>query len=112
MRGPGRLLVSSPPSSSLPKEILRFIELCRSAAAENQQDRRWALELCETLTVLSSIGENSGLVAFYKELMILEGHSASRHQIYRDDQLSPSQRQFLHSKEQLLRNCWANWNGK
>lgn len=89
MRGPGRLLVSSQ----------RFVQTA-------------ALELCETLTVLSSIGENSGLVAFYKELMILEGHSASRHQIYRDDQLSPSQRQFLHSKEQLLRNCWANWNGK
>jgi len=71
-----------------------------------------ALELCETLTVLPSIGENSDLVVFYKELMILEGHSAYRHQIYRDDQLSPSQHQFLHSKEQLLRNCWANWNGK
>lgn len=108
MRGPGRLLVSSPPSSSLPKEILRFIELCRSAAAENQQDRRWALELCETLTVLSSIGQNSDLVLFYKELMILKSHSAYKHQIYRDDQLSPNQRQFLHSQWQLLRNWWAN----
>ena len=106
MRGPGRLLVSSPPSSSLPKEILRFTELCRSAATGNQQDRRWALELCETPTVLSSIGENSDLVMFYKELMILKGHSAYKHQIYRDDQLS--QRQFLHSQWQLFRNWWAN----
>lgn len=104
--------MSSPPSSPLPKEILCFIELCRSAAAGNQQGRRWALELSEALTVLSSIDENSDLVVFYKELMILTGHSANRHQIYRDDQLSPSQRQFLHSQEQLFRNGWANWNGK
>jgi len=104
MRGPGRLLVSSPPSSSLPKEILRFIELCRATAAGNQQGRRWALELSEALTVLSSIDENSDLVLFYKELMILKGHSAYN----RDDQLSPSQRQFLHSQWQLFRNWWAN----
>ena len=108
MRGPGRLLVSSPPSSALPKEILRFIELCRATAAGNQQGRRWALELSEALTVLSSIDENSDLVLFYKELMILKGHSAYKHQIYRDDQLSPSQRQFLHSQWQLFRNWWAN----
>lgn len=92
MRDPGRLLVSSPPSSSLPKEILRFIELCRSAAAGKQQGRRWALELSEALTVLSSIDENSDLVLFFNELMILEGHSAHRHQTNKNDQRSPSQR--------------------
>ena len=108
MRGPGRLLVSSSSLSSLPKEISHFIELCRSAAAGNQQHRRLALELSEALTVLSSIGENSDLVLFQKELMILKSHSAYKRQIYKDDQLSPSQRQFLHSQWQLFRKWWAN----
>ena len=58
--------------------------------------------------MLSSINENSDLVLFYKELMILKGHSAYKHQIYRDDQLSPSQRQFLHSQWLLFLYWWAN----
>ena len=98
--------------TALPKEILRFIELCRSAAAGNQQDRRWALELSEALTVLSGFDESPDLVLYYKKLMVLEGHSAYKHQVNKDDQLSPSQSQFLQSQWQLFRDWWANWDGK
>ncbi|MDA7881873.1 dihydrodipicolinate synthase family protein [Akkermansiaceae bacterium] len=97
--------------NALPKEILRFIELCESAAAGNQQDRRWARELSEALTVLSTFDEGPDLVLYYKELMVLEGHSAYQHQINSYDQLSPSQRQFLHTQWQLFRDWWANWDG-
>ncbi|MDB4520180.1 dihydrodipicolinate synthase family protein [Akkermansiaceae bacterium] len=98
--------------NALPKEILRFVALCQSAATGNQQDRRWALELTEALTVLSTFDEGPDLVLFYKELMVLEGHGAYLHQIYGNDQLSPSQKQFLHTQWRLFRNWWANWDGK
>jgi len=98
--------------NALPKEILRFIELCESAAKGNTQDRRYALELSEALTVLSTFDEGPDLVLYYKELMVLEGHSAYQHQINSYDQLSPSQKQFLHSQHALFRSWWSNWEGK
>jgi 4-hydroxy-tetrahydrodipicolinate synthase len=98
--------------NALPKEILRFIELCESAAKGNVQDRRWALELSEALTVLSTFDEGPDLVLYYKELMVLEGHPAYQHQLNFYDQLSPSQKQFLHTQHALFRNWWSNWDGK
>ncbi|MFT5109028.1 MAG: dihydrodipicolinate synthase/N-acetylneuraminate lyase [Pseudoalteromonas tetraodonis] len=97
---------------ALPREILRFIELCESAASGNQQDRKWALELTESLTVLSTFDEGTDLVLYYKELMVLEGNDAYQHQIYSDDQLSASQRQFLHNQWNLFRQWWSAWDGK
>ncbi|MEN8846971.1 MAG: dihydrodipicolinate synthase family protein [Akkermansiaceae bacterium] len=97
--------------NALPKEILRFIELCESAAKGNTLDRKFAQELSEALTVLSTFDEGADLVLYYKELMVLEGHSAYEHQIYADDKLSPSQKQFLHSQWRLFRDWWANWDG-
>lgn len=98
--------------NALPTEILRFIELCESAAKGNVQDRRWAQELSEALTVLSTFDEGPDLVLYYKELMALEGHDAYRHQINCYDQLSASQKQFLHTQHALFRNWWENWDGK
>ena len=98
--------------NALPKEILRFVELCESAAKGNLQDRRFALELSEALTVLSTFDEGPDLVLFYKELMVLEGHDAYRHQIYAYDQLSASQRNYLHQQHALFRTWWAGWEGK
>jgi hypothetical protein len=44
--------------------------------------------------------------------MALEGHDAYRHQINSYDQLSASQKQFLHTQHALFRNWWENWDGK
>jgi dihydrodipicolinate synthase/N-acetylneuraminate lyase len=98
--------------NALPKEILRFIELCESVAQGNPDDRRLALELSEALTVLSTFDEGPDLVLYYKELMVLEGHPAYQHQIHPYDQLSPSQKQHLHQQHTLFRNWWSNWQGK
>ena len=98
--------------NALPKEILRFIELCESAAKGNTQDRRYALELSEALTVLSTFDEGPDLVLYYKELMVLEGHAAYTHQMNSYDQLSPSQKSFLHNQHTLFRSWWSNWEGK
>ncbi|MDB4274463.1 MAG: dihydrodipicolinate synthase family protein [Akkermansiaceae bacterium] len=97
--------------NALPKEILRFVELCESAAKGNTQDRKFAQELSEALTVLSTFDEGADLVLYYKALMVLEGHSAYEHQIYADDKLSTSQKQFLHSQWRLFRDWWAAWDG-
>ncbi|MDG2399175.1 MAG: dihydrodipicolinate synthase family protein [Akkermansiaceae bacterium] len=98
--------------NALPKEILRFIELCEAAAKGDPQARRYALELSEALTVLSTFDEGPDLVLYYKELMVLEGHTAYQHQLNSYDQLSPAQKQFLHSQHTLFRNWWSNWEGK
>lgn len=98
--------------NALPKEILRYVALCERAATGDVQARNWASELSNALTVLSIFDEQPDLVLHYKELMVLEGHDAYKHQLYSDDALSPSQRQFLHQQWQLFRNWWSNWEGK
>jgi 4-hydroxy-tetrahydrodipicolinate synthase len=98
--------------NALPTEILRYIELCKAAAQGDAQARRCAQELSEALTDLSTFDEGPDLVLYYKELMVLEGHEAYRHQIYGSDKLSPSQKQFLHTQWQLFRDWWAGWDGR
>lgn len=98
--------------NALPKEILRFVALCEAAAQGDGQARKWAQELSEALTVLSTFDEQPDLVLHYKELMVLEGHEEYRHQIYGSDQLSSSQRQYLYGQWQLFRSWWSQWDGK
>ena len=98
--------------NALPKEILRFVSLCEQAAGGNGEARKWARELSEALTVLSTFDEEPDLVLHYKELMVLEGHEEYRNQIYGSDRLSASQRQFLQSQWRLFRDWWAQWEGK
>lgn len=97
--------------NALPTEILRYIELCKAAAKGDAQSRKYAQELSEALTVLSTFDEGPDLVLYYKELMVLEGHEAYRHQIYGSDKLSASQKQFLHTQWKLFRDWWSGWAG-
>ncbi|MEP2776466.1 MAG: dihydrodipicolinate synthase family protein [Luteolibacter sp.] len=98
--------------NALPTEILRFVELAKKAAAGDMQARRYAQELSQALTVLSTFDEQPDLVLHYKELMVLEGHEAYRHQMYGTDSLSASQRGFLHAQWQLFRDWWSGWDGR
>ncbi|HMO16127.1 MAG TPA: dihydrodipicolinate synthase family protein [Pirellulaceae bacterium] len=98
--------------NALPREILRFVELCEQAAAGNEKSRRWALELEEALRVLSTFDEGPDLVLYYKELMVLEGHEGFRWHFNDRDQLSPSQRHYLHEQWRLFRSWWQEWPNK
>ena len=97
--------------NALPREILRFIELCEQAAAGDAEARVLARELETALEVLSTYDEGPDLVLYYKALMVLEGHSEYELQINEDDRLSESQHEFLRRQWQLFRDWWSSWRG-
>lgn len=97
--------------NALPREVLRFGELCRRAATGDAQARVHARELEEAIRVLSKFDEEPDLVLYYKKLMVLEGHSAYEHQLNSFDKLSPSQDAFVRQQWKLFRDWWANWPG-
>ena len=63
------------------------------------------------LQVLSTFDTGPDLVLYYKELMVLEGHEAYRHQLYASDALSKSQRAFLDNEWARFRAWWSVWEG-
>ncbi len=97
--------------NALPKEVLRLVELCEQAADGNPNARRWALELSEALTVLSTFDEGPDLVLHYKELMVLEGHEEYRNHFNDFDRLGDRQRDFLHAQWKQFRQWWSQWEG-
>lgn len=97
--------------NALPKEVLRYGELCQRAAAGDAPARIYAQELEEAMRVLSTFDEGPDLVLYYKLLMVLEGHSAYEHQLNSFDKLSPSQDAYLRQQWKLFREWWANWPG-
>jgi len=97
--------------NALPKEVLRYQELCERAAAGDAQARVYAQELEDAIRVLATFDEGPDLVLHYKKLMVLEGHSAYEHQLNSFDKLSPSQDAYLEDQWKLFRNWWANWPG-
>ncbi|MEM9557216.1 MAG: dihydrodipicolinate synthase family protein [Acidobacteriota bacterium] len=98
--------------NALPMEVLRFVELCRRAAAGDAEALRLALELDGALRVLSTFDEGPDLVLYYKRLMVLEGHAAYAHSIHHTDALSAPQRAFLDAQWRQFRSWWASWPGQ
>jgi dihydrodipicolinate synthase/N-acetylneuraminate lyase len=97
--------------NALPKEVLRLIQLCERAAAGCPTSRQLARQLNEAMTVLSTFDEGPDLVLYYKQLMVLEGHSEYAHHFNPTDSLSPSQKEFLRTQWQLFRSWWKQWPG-
>ncbi len=97
--------------NALPKEVLRFAELCQRAAKGDARARVHAAELEEAMFNLSRFDEQPDLVLYYKGLMVLEGHQAYQHQLNPTDRLSPSQAAFLRDQWELFRAWWADWPG-
>lgn len=95
--------------NALPKQVLRLIELCEQAAAGDSTARRLAAELDAALRVLSTFDEGPDLVLYYKQLMVLEGHSEYQWHLHASDALSPSQREYLHQQWTLFKAWWKNW---
>ncbi len=95
--------------NALPKEVLRLVELSTAAAAGDPTALRLAKELDDALHVLSTFDEGPDLVLYYKELMVLEGHPEYSHHIHPSDQLSASQRGYLHAQWKQFRTWWDHW---
>jgi 4-hydroxy-tetrahydrodipicolinate synthase len=97
--------------NALPKEVLRYQELCERAAAGDAQARVYAQELEDAMRVLAVFDEGPDLVLYYKTLMTLEGNKGYAHNLNSFDQLSASQRGFIEDQWKLFRSWWANWPG-
>jgi len=97
--------------NALPREILRLVHLCEKAAAGDPQARRFAQELNEALTVLSTFDEGADLVLYYKHLMVLQGNSEYGCALQQSDKLSPSQKAFIEGQWKLFRTWWDSWEG-
>jgi len=98
--------------NALPREVLRLVSLCEQAAGGDVEARRLAGELDDALSVLAKFDEGPDLVLYYKQLMVLEGHSEYGHHIHSSDALSASQREFLQSQWEQFRSWWDSWHGK
>jgi 4-hydroxy-tetrahydrodipicolinate synthase len=61
--------------------------------------------------VLSKFDEGPDLVLYYKELMVLEGNEKYANQINSSDQLTPSQKSFLHQQWKVFKKWWSEWPG-
>ncbi len=97
--------------NALPREVLRFIELCEEAAAGDVEARRLAQELDEAFRVLATYDEGPDLVLYYKHLMELEGHAEYELHFNEADRLSDSQRPFLREQWEQFRAWWRHWPG-
>lgn len=97
--------------NALPIPVLRLVELCNRASAGDNDALRLARELDDALHVLSCFDEGPDLVLYYKHLMVLQGHSAYQHQIFRRDVLSPQQRAFVEMAFQRFTVWWEQWPG-
>ena len=75
------------------------------------ESRRLAIELDSAMSVLSKFDEGPDLVLYYKELMVLEGFEEYTHQLNPSDELSPSQREFIHKQWRIFKSWWNNWVG-
>jgi 4-hydroxy-tetrahydrodipicolinate synthase len=97
--------------NALPKEVLRLVELCQKAVQGDSQAKTWAMELSDSLRVLSTFDEGPDLVLYYKRLMVLEGNPEYELQLMESDRLSESQRGFLDQQWSQFRTWWKNWPG-
>lgn len=97
--------------NALPTQVLRLVQLCEQAAAGNPQARLQATELGDAFNVLATFDEGPDLVLYYKELMVLEGHSEYALHFNETDRLTDSQAALLHSQWQQFKRWWSEWPG-
>ena len=97
--------------NALPREVLRFVQLCEQAAAGDRQARVWAQELNEALAVLSEYDAGPDLVLYYKHLLVLEGNPEYALNLNPSDALAASQRAHCEAQWRLFRSWWAQWPG-
>lgn len=93
----------------LPREVLHFVDLCKTAATGDLVARRRALELGEALEVLSSWDEGTDLVLYYKHMMVLRGDAEYALHFNETDALSPSQQAWAETQLHQFETWYAKW---
>ena len=96
----------------LPTEVLKYVELCVAASSGDCDADRFAQELANALTVLSTFDEGPDLVLYYKYLLVLLGDSDYEYQINESDALSPSQARYVKKQLEQFQAWWSRWPGK
>ncbi len=96
----------------LPREVLRYVQLCEQAAAGDALARIYAQELEEALRVLSTFDEGPDLVLYYKYLLVLNGETEYEQHFNETDALSASQKKYAEVQYRLFMNWWEAWPGK
>jgi 4-hydroxy-tetrahydrodipicolinate synthase len=98
--------------NALPEQVLQMVKLCELAVTGDADARRFAQELEEALTVLSTYDEGPDLVLYYKYLLVLNGESEYELHFNESDSLSASQKGFVESQYTQFKSWWSNWPGK
>ena len=96
----------------LPNEVLKFVDLCSAASQGDSDANRFAQELSDALTVLSTFDEGPDLVLYYKYILFLLGDSDYEYQINESDSLSPSQARYAKAQLEQFQTWWNRWPGK
>ena len=94
----------------IPDAVIKLYDLCIEAASGNVESRRLAIELNDTLKVLSTFDEGPDLVLYYKLLLFLKGEKEYAHNFNVFDKLNESQSEFAAKQFNLFNEWWKNWN--
>ena len=93
----------------IPEAVVKLYDLCIEAASGNVESRRLAIELNDTLKVLSTFDEGPDLVLYYKLLLYLKGEKEYTNHFNTFDKLSESQTEFAEKQFNLFNEWWKNW---
>ena len=96
----------------LPKEVLKFVDLCVAASKGDTEADRFAQELSNSFSVLSTFDEGPDLVLYYKYILFLLGDSDYKFQINESDSLSSSQARYAKAQLEQFQTWWSRWPGK
>ena len=88
------------------------MDLSVAAAGGDPEADRFAQELSNAFTVLSTFDEGPDLVLYYKYLLFLLGDSDYEYQINESDVLSPSQARYAKAQLEQFQAWWNRWPGK
>ena len=94
----------------IPEAVIKLYDLCIEAASGNVESRRLAIELNDTLKVLSTFDEGPDLVLYYKLLLFLKGEKEYAHNFNVFDKLNESQSEFAAKQFNLFNEWWKNWD--
>ena len=94
----------------LPEAVIKLYELCIDTVKGNLQSRKLAIELNNSLKVLSTFDEGPDLVLFYKYLLKLNGEDEYSFHFNEFDKLSLSQSNYAEKQFKQFKKWWNNWS--
>ena len=94
----------------LPEAVIKLYELCIDTVKGNLQSKKLAIELNNSLKVLSTFDEGPDLVLFYKYLLKLNGEDEYSYHFNEFDKLSLSQSNYAEKQFKQFKKWWNNWN--